>query len=284
MWAARGSRGELLWPQMQSNSGMKPVGSCQAGRRLGYSWIPWGLTFWSSGGISHLALKRDLSGDPTGALWPWDGHMAEGTDGGGSLAPGWASARRLPSSSLPGRGKKMKLETPQPAAFWIFFSVGEKEKRPRSWKSQANSGPWRNCCPSLPLGLGWAPPEGPHWSRAEKYTKPVMLHLLKNPSPVTWQWPESHGHSCWPRWEAPTLYPPCLTRSCRPSLSSALGRFPLDLPQSLPSRLPTTSGHQPSPPIYELKALNALGYLQFNKTKLRMLPREIIHTMGWRFI
>ena len=111
-----------------------------------------------------------------------------------------------------------------------------------------------------------------------------MLHLLKNPSPVTWQWPESHGHSCWPRWEAPTLYPPCLTRSCRPSLSSALGRFPLDLPQSLPSRLPTTSGHQPSPPIYELKALNALGYLQLNKTKLRMPPREIIHTMGWRFI
>lgn len=164
-----------------------------------------------------------------------------------------------------------------------FFSVGEKEKRPTSWKSQASSRPWRNCCPFLPLGLGWASPERPHWSWAEKYTKPVTLHLWKNPSPATWQWPESHDRSCWLRWEAPTLYPPCLTRSFLQAVSVlSLGPFPTCL--SLFSRLPTTSGHQPSPPIYELKALNALGYLQLNKTKLRMLPREIIHTMEWRFI
>lgn len=65
-----------------------------------------------------MVLKRDPTGEPTKVLWLWDRHMAEGTDREeSSLAHGRASARGPPSSSLPGRGKKIKLETPEPAAF-----------------------------------------------------------------------------------------------------------------------------------------------------------------------
>lgn len=194
MWAARGSRGELLWPRMQSNSGMKPVGSCRAGRRLGYSWMPWGLTFWSSGGISHLALKRDLFGNPTGALWPWDGHMAEGTDGGGSLAPGWASARRLPSLPFQAGERKWSLRLPSQLHFAFFFSRRERKK---ANKLKISSKLWA-VEELLPISASWA---GLGLSREAPLEPSRKVHQacdvasLKKPKPcdlaVTWvPWPQ----------------------------------------------------------------------------------------------
>lgn len=49
------------------------------------------------------------------------------------LANGWAAAKG-PSSSLPRRGKKMKLETPNQLHFEFFFPVGKKEKKTKELK------------------------------------------------------------------------------------------------------------------------------------------------------
>lgn len=42
--------------------------------------LPWRLTFQPLEVITHLALKREPTSEPTWVLPPWDRHIAEGRD------------------------------------------------------------------------------------------------------------------------------------------------------------------------------------------------------------
>lgn len=75
--------------------------------------------------------KRDLFGNPTGPSGPEMGTWQKNcTDGGGSLAPGWASARELPSLPFQA-GEENEAGLPSQLHFCIFFSRRER-KRPTS--------------------------------------------------------------------------------------------------------------------------------------------------------
>lgn len=213
------------------------AGSRRAGRRLGLSWTPLAAHF------PTLGSNNSPGPEERAHQWAHMGPPALGQAHSrrqGQRGAGWHQARDWtlargggPSSSLPGRRKKMKLKTPQQAAFWTFSRRREKKKgqgvQNLKWALGCGGGVAHLCL------------SGPLWGWCKRSpVESVMFHALKIPNSVTWRWPESHDCTCWLKRETPTPHcagPPAGTAQHGPGAPST----PHTLLQALTLRLPSPS-------------------------------------------